>query len=452
MLICPPVGGARWVTFALIGSLTFGACTTVSRPSGAQPPPAGGNNQPVSAQAQQLIDEAWQASKNWQCDLMASKIRELKNYMPLNDTIKSLIIADSRCMAITNARANQPQSPPANAGVANAQPTGSAEQEYQRGHALYEGHDYTEAMTWFRQAADQGHALAQAVICMMYVDGQGVRQDYAAAAIWCRRAADQGFAPAQYTLGFMYRDGLGVRQDYTETMRWFRKAADQGLASAQRDLGYLYMVGHGAKQDFSEAMRRSRKAADQGDALAQNNIGVLYEHGLGVRQDNAEAIRWYRKAADQGEAQAKNNVKSLEAIVSEDTSEPLSRPPRLGSPGASSAAQTFICRDNSYRNPVIVTADTAQKMLRIEVTTNNTGVRCFRTYRDGYFGPVMTGQNQLCIALGGGENAHHHVSVRNGQIIARADSDAAGYQIEFDLNTHILRIPGSIDECHRAGG
>jgi hypothetical protein len=51
MLICPPVGGARRVTFALIGSLTFGACTTVSRPSGAQP---------VSAQAQQLIDEAWQ--------------------------------------------------------------------------------------------------------------------------------------------------------------------------------------------------------------------------------------------------------------------------------------------------------------------------------------------------------------------------------------------------------
>jgi hypothetical protein len=135
MLSCPPVGGARRVTFALIGALTFGACTTVSRPSGAQPPPAGGNNQPVSAQAQQLINEAWQASKNWQCDLMASKIRELRNYMPLNDTIKSLIIADSRCMAITNARANQPQSPPANAstGVANAQPTGSAEQEYQRG-------------------------------------------------------------------------------------------------------------------------------------------------------------------------------------------------------------------------------------------------------------------------------------------------------------------------------
>jgi hypothetical protein len=353
MLICPPVGGARRVTFALIGSLTFGACTTVSRPSGAQP---------VSAQAQQLIDEAWQASKNWQCDLMASKIRELRNYMPLNDTIKSLIIADSRCMAITNARANQPQSPPANAstGVANASDS---------------DHDYAQAMIWYRKAADQGHALAQAGICILYGQGHGVRQDYGEAAIWCRKAADQGLAAAQNYMGLAYRDGLGVRQDFSEAMRWYRKAADQGLADAQRDLGYLYMVGHGAKQDFSEAVRWSRKAADQGDALAQNNIGVLYEHGLGVRQDNAEAMGWYRKAADQGTVLAQNNVKKLQQKEAT---------PALS---ADVHGSTYTCLDrNGYRS--VLTIDPVRRLVRV---TNYVGkVPCRETLVDGAVGPISS--------------------------------------------------------------
>ena len=41
----------------------------------------------------------------------------------------------------------------------------------------------------------------------MYAKGRGVEQDDTEAVKWFRRAADQGIAEAQYTLGLRYVDG-----------------------------------------------------------------------------------------------------------------------------------------------------------------------------------------------------------------------------------------------------
>jgi TPR repeat protein len=38
--------------------------------------------------------------------------------------------------------------------------------------------DYGEAMRWYRKAADQGDATAQAAIGWLYEHGEGVAQDY----------------------------------------------------------------------------------------------------------------------------------------------------------------------------------------------------------------------------------------------------------------------------------
>ncbi|HEM9355462.1 TPA: sel1 repeat family protein, partial [Streptococcus agalactiae] len=44
-----------------------------------------------------------------------------------------------------------------------------------------------------------------------YDNGRGVRQDYTQAVQWYRKAAEQGLADAQYNLGMMYANGQGVR-------------------------------------------------------------------------------------------------------------------------------------------------------------------------------------------------------------------------------------------------
>ena len=51
----------------------------------------------------------------------------------------------------------------------------------------------------------------------MYYSGLGVPQDYTQAVAWYRKAAEQGYAGAQFNLGAMYAKGGGVPQDYVES-------------------------------------------------------------------------------------------------------------------------------------------------------------------------------------------------------------------------------------------
>jgi TPR repeat protein len=46
-----------------------------------------------------------------------------------------------------------------------------------------------------------------------------------AAASWYRKAADQGHAGAQYQLGYMYANGWGVPQDYILAHMWCNLSA-----------------------------------------------------------------------------------------------------------------------------------------------------------------------------------------------------------------------------------
>ena len=88
--------------------------------------------------------------------------------------------------------------------------------------------DKTEAMKWFRKAAEQGHIDAHTFLGDMYFQGDGVPQDYAEAVEWYRKAAEQGDDVAQFKLGQMYEEGKGVQKDMTEATKWIRKAAEQG--------------------------------------------------------------------------------------------------------------------------------------------------------------------------------------------------------------------------------
>ena len=73
--------------------------------------------------------------------------------------------------------------------------------------------------------------------------GGGVPQDDTQALYWYRQAAEQGDAMAQNHLGSIYTKGLGVPQDYTQALYWYRRAAEQGQAVAQASLGFRYHRG-----------------------------------------------------------------------------------------------------------------------------------------------------------------------------------------------------------------
>ena len=112
--------------------------------------------------------------------------------------------------------------------------------------------------------------------------------------------AEQGDAVAQYNLGVMYRIGRGVPKDDKAAVKWWRLTADQGDAEAQYNLGVMYRTGEGVPKDDKEAVKWTRLAAGQGVAEAQYNLGMSYALGEGVREDNVLAYMWANIAGANG--------------------------------------------------------------------------------------------------------------------------------------------------------
>ena len=130
------------------------------------------------------------------------------------------------------------------------------------------------------------------------------REDYATALREWRPLAEQGDALAQYNLGILYRKGRGVPQDDVQARQWYAKAAAQGLAKAQFNLGTLYFNGEGGPKDYQQALRWFRLAADQGEALAQTKIAIMYDEGQGVPRNIVQAYKWCSLAATNGDKSA----------------------------------------------------------------------------------------------------------------------------------------------------
>jgi TPR repeat protein len=178
--------------------------------------------------------------------------------------------------------------------------------------------DLVEAARLYREAANQGHLLAEGFLGLLHARGEGVDLDTArarkhclAATAFTKEEATKGSAVAQQLLGHMHREGLGVAKDDKEAMRWFRLAADKGNSAAQANLGWMYKHGEGVKTDFQEALRWYRLAADRGYPRAMNNLASMYRNGEGVEKDYREALRWYRLAIDRGDITAQVNLAGM---------------------------------------------------------------------------------------------------------------------------------------------
>ena len=70
----------------------------------------------------------------------------------------------------------------------------------------------------------------------MYENGVGTAKKPTEAVAWYRSAAEKGFAFAQNNLGVAYFKGLGVKQDYVEAYRWYALSAAQGNNGAWENL------------------------------------------------------------------------------------------------------------------------------------------------------------------------------------------------------------------------
>jgi TonB family protein len=121
--------------------------------------------------------------------------------------------------------------------------------------------------------AERGLPAAQYELAMMYAGGAaGLPNDDGQAASWFRKAADQGHAAAQKMLGDFYIKGRGVAENETEAFRWMKMSAEQGNADAQYSVGLLFEKGAGTPKDDSHAYEWYKKAAERGISAAQGKL------------------------------------------------------------------------------------------------------------------------------------------------------------------------------------
>jgi len=142
------------------------------------------------------------------------------------------------------------------------------------GMDAYKSGNYPVALKEFQTLAEQGDALGQYGLGMMYATGKGVTKDYQQAVGLFRKAAEQGDAGAQDFLGVMYAKGQGVAKDYQQALVWLNKAAEQGEAGALNTLGLMYSVGGGVAVDMVQAHKWFSLAESAGNKLASKNREV----------------------------------------------------------------------------------------------------------------------------------------------------------------------------------
>ena len=135
----------------------------------------------------------------------------------------------------------------------------------------------SEAVQWYRKAAEQGDAEAQDNLAFMYKNGQGVTQDYAQAVKWYRKAAEQGYAGAQINLGVMYDNGQGVNRRNHPPARAGRGSVPPSKPPAR--LGGADLVPCGDSVDESRATCQSETALSTGVRGGETRAGDL---GCGV--------------------------------------------------------------------------------------------------------------------------------------------------------------------------
>lgn len=116
---------------------------------------------------------------------------------------------------------------------------GSIPAAYRLGVLLEKGaeglpRDVARARRLYESAALAGNVRAMHNFGVLLAEGVDGQPDYTQAVAWFRKAAERGVRDSQYNLGVLYTRGLGVKQDLGESWKWFSLAAAQGDQEAGR--------------------------------------------------------------------------------------------------------------------------------------------------------------------------------------------------------------------------
>src|SRR5262245_40636812 len=102
----------------------------------------------------------------------------------------------------------------------------------------YAQRDYARALELPAPLAEQGNAVAQLKLGIIFSRGKVNSPDPVAALRWFTKAAENGQVEAQFELGRIYRDGLGTQADGKLAVYWLERAAEKNTTRSALSVSY----------------------------------------------------------------------------------------------------------------------------------------------------------------------------------------------------------------------
>ena len=189
----------------------------------------------------------------------------------------------------------------------------------------------------FDQATDNSEIQYALGLCHEY-GWCGIEKDEKEAFYHYRNAVEQGNALAMNKLGDCYLKGIGADKNDSMAAQWYRKASESNDAKVKgvafyklglhmqpkvqlKDFALLCVptlgsIFAGAKamkimKDAKESFFYFKMSAELGNDLGMCELGKCYKIGFGCSKDKGEAVFWFKKASELGNEEAKEALKDL---------------------------------------------------------------------------------------------------------------------------------------------
>jgi TPR repeat protein len=156
--------------------------------------------------------------------------------------------------------------------------------------------EFKKAFTVNMISAKEGFAPCQNNIGYAYEHGEGVSQNLTEAVRWYKMAADQNHQDGQYNLSQCYLQGTGVQKNHEEGMRYLISASNNGHIHATYNLACIF----DSEGRHVQAFECYKVAAESGFPAAQHNLAICFLNGEGTNRNEEKALHWFKAAARQG--------------------------------------------------------------------------------------------------------------------------------------------------------
>ncbi len=182
------------------------------------------------------------------------------------------------------------------------------------------------------QATDNSEIQYALGLCHEY-GWCGIEKDEKEAFYHYRNAVEQGNALAMNKLGDCYLKGIGADKNDSMAAQWYRKASESNDAKVKgvafyklgsikrscvnlKNLALLSVfVGLKARNAMKDMVKESffyfKMSAELGNDLGMCQLGKCYKFGIGCSKDKGEAVFWFKKASELGNEEAKEALKDL---------------------------------------------------------------------------------------------------------------------------------------------